>query len=841
MKILYIKLVNFSDVLAAMGKTEIEFDFSKIDKPIIQIYGRNRCGKTVLLQKLHPFSSINLNGDERNDLPQIIKGEVGIKNIVYTSNDNLYTITHTYKPTPNGHTVNCSLLENGVELNVGGGVNTFNAIIDRIFKINRYTFQFIINGTQLTSFANMNATQRKTLLNKAMGIDIYDKIHKLATEDYRYTSKLIASLNHTKEFLLSKYGSYETLHQTLEQTQNQYNSLLNTSKELKTRIDQLSGIIASLRDQNISMELLELNNKLVTYKNVIEQYGAVTPDMYDQIMEDQLRIKDELNKAENQIQLLMKDLDILYEKKSNIETDHMNNQRVISDYKNLISFRNNLENQIRNMIIEFDTDTPSGTFTNMMSIANMINDMCKEIRISLNDSHLQMFCDMILHDIDVSAFLVQEGSVLLDSEKEKNAIVRIRHMLNNVKGDFIDDNDCKYNNCLYKNWFNSFNEYVKSYENTTDGKFTQMDLEQFEHALKNYQTIQRVLKVEIPTELSYDFEIKSILTRIQNNQTGIDIEKIKNYAQNAIKVEQRKNLIKQLSDVEIRIKDIESIISTQTSVSVDAIPVINNQIEAIRTQITQHQQVVDNNKILLNQLDQKKMAVASIKNIDVNDLQTRSNKLTKQQNQLTAAEDEFNKLRDLYVQNESQVQIVSRQLEALIDADKQYVSTINEIDKHLNLDSIYKTISEATSSTKGKPVIAIRDKINEALTMSNRLLNVMYDGDIELLSPTIDETTFTLPFRCGMNKSIDIRTGSQSESTLLSLALSLSLASSLTPYHVYLIDEIDAYIDAGMRDVFVLMLQEMMATLKSEQTFLISHSIQPEQYSHIVHTIDITK
>jgi hypothetical protein len=230
------------------------------------------------------------------------------------------------------------------------------------------------------------------------------------------------------------------------------------------------------------------------------------------------------------------------------------------------------------MVIEFDTETPSGTFTNMMSIANMINDMCKEIRISLNDMHLQMFCDMILNDMDVAAFLVQEGSVLLDSEKEKNAIVRIRHMLNNVKGDFIEDKDCKYNNCLYKNWFNAFNEYVKSYENTTDGKFTQMDLEQFEHALKNYQTIQRVLKVEIPTELSYDFEIKSILTRIQNNQTGIDIEKIKNYAQNAIKVEQRKNLIKQLSDVETRIKDIESIMSRQTSVSADAIPVINNQI-----------------------------------------------------------------------------------------------------------------------------------------------------------------------------------------------------------------------------------------------------------------------
>jgi DNA repair exonuclease SbcCD ATPase subunit len=158
------------------------------------------------------------------------------------------------------------------------------------------------------------------------------------------------------------------------------------------------------------------------------------------------------------------------------------------------------------------------------------------------------------------------------------------------------------------------------------------------------------------------------------------------------------------------------------------------------------------------------------------------------------------------------------------------------------MDEKYKVIAEATSSTKGKPVIAIRDKIHEALSIANRLLNVIYDGEIELLKPVINETTFTLPFRCGTNRSEDIRTGSQSESTLLSLALSLALAHTLIPNHfVALVDELDAYIDANTRDMFVLMLNEMMSTLNCEQMFMISHSIQPGQYSHIVHTIDISK
>ena len=90
MRIIYIRLVNFVGVNAAMGLREVEFSFDKIDKPIIQIYGKNRCGKTVLIQQLHPFSSINLNGDERSDLSLIIPKEVGIKNIVYEVNDVVY-------------------------------------------------------------------------------------------------------------------------------------------------------------------------------------------------------------------------------------------------------------------------------------------------------------------------------------------------------------------------------------------------------------------------------------------------------------------------------------------------------------------------------------------------------------------------------------------------------------------------------------------------------------------------------------------------------------------------------------------------------------------------------
>ena len=186
MKIVYIRLENFIGVYAAMKRKSIELSFDKIDKPIIQIYGPNRSGKSVLEQQLHPFSTINLNGDERSDLPLILKGEVGIKNIVYEVDGKVYNILHTYKPTGSSHSVSSSIMEDGVELNPSGGVGTFLTVLERVMGINKYIFQFVINGTQLTSFANLSNTQRKNIINKAMGIDIYDKIHKMSTDDYRY-------------------------------------------------------------------------------------------------------------------------------------------------------------------------------------------------------------------------------------------------------------------------------------------------------------------------------------------------------------------------------------------------------------------------------------------------------------------------------------------------------------------------------------------------------------------------------------------------------------------------------------------------------------------------------
>lgn len=838
MKIMYLKLVNFADIYAAMHLTEIEFDFKDIDKPIVQIYGKNRSGKTVLIQKLHPFSSINLNGDDRNDVPLIIQSETGMKQIVYEMNGDIYQFTHTYKPNAHGHTVSSSFIKNGEELNAAGGVNTFNQLVEHEFGINRYIFQFVINGTQLTSFAGLNQTQRKNLLNKAMGIDIYDKIHKLSTEDYRYTSKLITSLNNSIEYLLQNYGSIETLKVVLDQTQKNYDTLTDNMSNIKSKIDQHTGVIHSLQSQNIEQSLFEINQKMTQYNSTVQSIGTFNENVYDDLVNEQIKLNQRLNELNTNRLVMLKDQDALFEKRNTINDEIQSNQRSIEEYNNLKSMQTELTNKITSIQIDYDIESTSSTILSTMSLAQAINDTAREISISLNQQHLNLFCDMILNHVDISGFLIKEGSVLMDSEKEKTVITRIRSMLSTVPG---DDIKCGHTtDCLYRNTFDKLSQYFVSYESVTDGTFTQYDLEQFEHAHKNYQTITRLIRSQVPPELSYDFSIESIITNIKNHKEPVNVEHIKELATIASNIELRNQYIKQLHDVEQYLSHMDSVKTNISSDPNERLQAILNKIQTIQSNVTSINAEMESLRTSIDQNEQTRLRLSSIKNIDIKDLTKRHKQLSKQYEQLTASKQMLSDLSTQYQSLQSQHIQVQQKLKSLQDAYQQYLNTMEEITKHTVLDNKYKIISEATSSTKGKPVYAIKDTMHQALQISNRLLNVMYDGEIELLPPIIDETSFTLPFRCGINTSDDIKTGSQSESTLLSLALSMSLASMLTHYNVFLLDECDGYLDTSMRDAFVTMLQDIMTTLKMDQMFIISHSIQPGQYDHIVHVIDIS-
>jgi len=849
LKIVYIKLENFIGVYAAMKKRCIELSFENIDKPIIQIYGPNRSGKSVLEQQLHPFSNINLNGDERNDLPLIIKGEVGIKNIVYEVNGKVYNILHTYRPTGKSHTVSSSVVLDGEELNPSGGVGTANDIIEKSLGINRYSFQFTINGTQLTSFAQMNSTQRKNIMNKAMGIDIYDKIHKLATDDYRYANKLITSLSNTKEFILSQYGSYENMITRLNQTKEEHTNLNKSILTTKSMIDKLSGKLSMIQQQNPREELDEINRTLSAYESAIAVNTSILngediSSLYDKLVSEQMSLNNKLNELRGERLLVRKDLDILYEKKNNIESSMRAQQNFLNDMERLKQTKENLQNKIDSIKVQYAISVSSDTMRSIYSLSQMINSTCKEIVMCLTKEQLELFATMIENNVDINAFIAEESSLLSRGENEKKIVSDLHSLVNNVQGDYPNENKCYMeNDCIYRHTVEVMKGFFKSYQQANDGenKFTTYDIENISLAYKNLQSIYRMLEsVSIPPEVQYLFDINLIFTNLRNGKFGVDSYTIKDYMEEAAVLEMRERYIKELQDVEKTIETMENGNVNSSFGNMD-IQSIENQISDLSSRdnsLTETISAVEEN---IRNNDRNRMSLSQIKNVNIKELSKRKQKLVKMVESYNEMSSQYNELSKDMNDMVNRFNILSKDLETLEHANAQYISTDEEIKKNKESDYKYKIIAEATSSTKGMPVLAIRDMMDKSKRLTNRLLDVMYTGEIQILDPIINESEFTIPFRCGGNVSNDIRYGSQSESTLISLTLSLSLASSLTKYNIRLLDEIDGFMDQQSAEVFVLMLNEMIGTLGIDQMFIISHKMAPHAHDEIVHVLDIGK
>ncbi len=844
MKLIYIKLVNFIGVKAAMGLNEIELKYDHIAQPIIQLFGKNRCGKTVMIQQHHPFSSINLTGDERNDLDLILPNEIGYKHVVYEVNGEVYIIKHTYKPSGKSHTVSTSFVYNNEELNPSGGVTTGNALIEKYLGINKYVFQFIINGTNLTSFSGMGATQRKQLLNKAMGIDIYDKIHKLATDDYRFTNKLITSLNHTKEYLLSTYGSYESLFATVDEKRSMRDKLEYQMQQTKTQYDQIAGKLHTILQQNPDYELQTVNQSIREYQSASERFGNVDlTNLPDILMNQQIQTNQQLSDQRASRTIVMKELDDLYDKQHKIDEMHRIYNQSFDDKSAMEQTIESLKEKINNMHSDPIVDDLSLDYLrNQLSIAQIINSTCKEIISALKHEHLELLIQMILHDIDVSAFLIKEGSQIIDSEKEKSVITYIRSMLNTVDGEIPDQTQCSIENCLYRRAYDAFDAYFQSFQSQTKGKFTQYDLEQMDHAYKNIQTIRRLLNTNTTDQtINGIFSMKSIMTNMLNHDYGIDVDFIKYMIEESAKKSQRIKYIEQLHSAEQSLSLIEERLKMNPTDTNDSITDIDHMISEKQSELQTIESTIQTLSIQLSEIDEKRLLLSNMKRIDIVALQKRKLQLEQILDQYASDQITRDRLLESYNEMQRSYQILVSELDTLEKAFDQYVKTSAEIEQNAMNDTKFKAIAEATSSTKGIPVIAIRDTVEHAIHTSNQLLDVMYDHEIELLHPIINETQFALPFRCGNNQSADIRYGSQSESTLLSLALSLSLASSLTSFNIPLVDEIDAYLDISIRDDFILMLEAMMSKLGMEQMFLISHNLQKGQFSHIVNTVDLSE
>ena len=183
MKILYLKLKNFVNIISGMKKSEIEIDFSKSKNKLIVLSGKNGSGKTSILSELHPFASCG-NMDVRSDVCLIKEGCDGYKEIHIQDKKDMYIIKHYYLFKNKNKSVKSYISKNGKELNDNGNVKSFKEQV------------YLRLGSNVTSLINMKATSRKSFATKLFSdIDIYESFYKKVSNEYRNVRAVMKNIS----------------------------------------------------------------------------------------------------------------------------------------------------------------------------------------------------------------------------------------------------------------------------------------------------------------------------------------------------------------------------------------------------------------------------------------------------------------------------------------------------------------------------------------------------------------------------------------------------------------------------------------------------------------------
>lgn len=143
-----------------------------------------------------------------------------------------------------------------------------------------------------------------------------------------------------------------------------------------------------------------------------------------------------------------------------------------------------------------------------------------------------------------------------------------------------------------------------------------------------------------------------------------------------------------------------------------------------------------------------------------------------------------------------------------------------------------KLIRNSLTSNEGIPLLFVQLYFQETKQIVNRLLERIWNGDLEIADFDISDNKFDIPYYRSSIRIDDIKNASQGESSFFSLALSFALLIQTdSRYNVMLLDEIDGPFDTENREKFIDIFEAQMDTIDAEQAFVISHNNTFDNYA----------
>lgn len=841
---MYIKeiyLENFSNIKTGLNQNYLHIDFSDREHRICVLKGANGKGKTSLLSYLTPFATLgNLDVRDRHSL--ILKDKVGKKRITIIDNDgNTLEIYHVYTPVKDkNHTIKSYVSLNGEELNTNGNTSSFKELVKTHLGLDMDYLKLLRLGDNVNNLIKQLSTERKNFMSKILDdVNVWLKLYNKVNGDARDLKNIISHLvDKVNKLDISDIDKYLT---EIEEMTDNLNKMINTLNEYNNEKAIISDRIEQLGDiSEIKKELRTIKNKLNKFdeRDNIESVEEIDKKLLDYnkkqgfLMAEITSLEDKYNSTIKNLDTIINDL--------NRFTNELSNETSLELINNLESalseMRSKLDEIIKNLdgieisITKEEYDNFVVSIKNNQKLLNMTYEFGKEpIREAIK---------LISDNANIDEYMVK-GYLLNEPNDEKSYLDKLIDKYKNVT--VPCDNDC-----ILKELLSDLLLPLQIKRGPGDIK---KDREYYDAVKTCFNNISHVLSDldrmhgvidKLPDKIKSRFTTKKILSNISDCGYIYKENDINDFMAYITENANRIKLVDEINMTKVKLDIVKS--TSKVYMLQEEISRLEKEKEMSEETISDIKDSLSSKKDELASLDELINLYNDLRAVSLSRDEMLSSK--KEYEEILSSYDEYTIKYDELNTNINMIQkhidVLSKTISDMKYKATQYESNISDLSKLKKKYADINMLKKAYSTKSGIPLDHIKLYLTDTRQLANEMLDIVYDGDIQLEEFELTENEFNIPF---YNKGIiisDIRYASQGESSFLSIAISFALSyQNLTDYNIPLLDEADSNLDASNRMKFINVIEHFMDIISCEQLFIITHNDMFSQYP--VDVIDFDK
>ena len=888
MKLLYFRLKGYINILQGMGLDEVVIPFDKLNSRIILIQGENGTGKSTLLNAMIPApdSSDSFRTDikiDENGTEHIIEYPAE-KELHYRDNEgSIYKILikSVVNDAMTSRTTKAYISKDGVEYNPNGNVSSFKDFRDELFDINPTYLDMSSIGSENRGLVDMIPSERRKYLSSFIGsVETFNNIFKSLTKTVSSIKTEIGNLNGR----IYAIGDSVALESTLDKKSVELASYKQDRDNMitdKAALEVEMNVLDPYRKiqetyENIAKELSVLKAEVSRNESTITDALALIggADPYEELKSVTKHLE-ELDKTCTTYSNKISSLSMYME---SIKSDILNKQselgKLTSDNyndtigarmseleKDIAFYDKNIGKETIEKMSKFSKEDINNLHQNILKFADMLN-----VIKDSDASALELATRCIIEDkrIDSEILKIRENistAVTMIAEK-KTALAKVEEDIKSMTLLEQRPKTCKDDSCAFVSSLVEISESYKAKDSNPwkesqaisasivklETVLARNEAESYERSADIYHSINDALSlikestatIKKVKYLSWMLDKKELLTKAILNHYPLTKE--------IDYIENMKTVIAEMDNYTMIMNEYNSLKSKyeDTVKSRSKIDTITKDIESLEEKY--------NDKLKESDTVMKDLSFTNNVIAEMNKKKDNIQRVIDLFEDKDELDKRMNSLKEEYLSIRDNIDSIKEKAEAIIIVDKNIKDTdeiISKLDDEIaelkfkltnllvykkdveNLKAQYEKttfVRNLCSQTGGNSIQAeyVKMYMNDIISTCNSLLKYMFNGELILQLPVIEDKEFSIPFIGPFGMVVpDISRGSTAQKCMIGLAFNCaSMMRMSSKYNLFRLDEIDGGLDTSNRYGFITALNYLLDITNAEQCIMISHNME---------------